>query len=94
LTFFWTTRVVPLIYDLYQLLVSFQRRTAPRFVLLKLLIDPLNRTSASVAAEPSTALKIPLPLDTCPELLTIEKTLAVLASPAQVWPSEAVPQSA
>src|SRR5260221_10775894 len=34
LTFFWTTRVVPLIYALYQLLVLLQRRTAPRFVLL------------------------------------------------------------
>ena len=56
LTFFWTTSVEPLIYALYQLLVLLQRRTDPRFALLKLLIDPLNRTSASVAVGPSTAL--------------------------------------
>ncbi len=94
MTFFWTTSVVPLIYALYQLLVLLQRKTAPRFVLLKLLIDPLNRTSVSVAVEPSTALKIPVPLEICPVLFKIEKTLSVLASPPQVCPSEAVPQSA
>ena len=31
-TFFWTTSVVPLIYALYQLLLSVQRNTAPRLL--------------------------------------------------------------
>ncbi len=42
--------------SLYLLLPLVQRSTAPRFVYLKLLIDPLNKTWALVAVGPSTAL--------------------------------------
>src|SRR6266480_3830481 len=83
LTFFWMTRLAPSIYALYQLLPSVQRSTAPILVALalKLLTDPLNTTSALLAAGPSTALKEVVPLLTCPVLPAIEKTLELLASP-------------
>src|SRR5579859_741454 len=83
--------LVPVMEALYQLFVSVQRRIAPRLALVKLLIEPLKSTSASVAPGPSIALWLPLPLDTCPVLLAMEKTLCLLASPPQVCPSEAVP---
>lgn len=92
LTLFCKTNVIPLIDALYQLLLSVHRSTAPRFVVLYLLMKPLKRTSASVTVEPSTALKIPLPFETFPALLTIEKTLEVLAPAPQLCPSLAVPQ--
>ena len=56
LTFFCITRLLPLIYALYQLFVSVQRKTAPKLALLRLLIEPLKITSAFVATGPSTAL--------------------------------------
>src|SRR5947207_15389056 len=66
----------------------------PKFVLVKLLIEPLNRTSASVAVGPRTALKLLLLLAAaCPTLFLMEKAWRLLASPPQVCPSEAVPQS-
>src|SRR5205807_1482987 len=54
--FFCITRLVPLIYALYQLFLSVQRKIAPILALLKLLIVPLKITSAFVATGPSTAL--------------------------------------
>src|SRR5205823_6682748 len=60
---------------------------------LKLLTEPVNSTSASVAVRPSTALWGPEPLATCPALLLIEKMLLLLASAPQVCPSDAVPHS-
>src|SRR6266581_5357163 len=94
LTFFWMTRLAPSIYALYQLLPSVQRSTAPILFALNLLIDPLNNTWALVAVGPSTALKLVVSLLTRPVLPAIEKTAALLASPPQICPSEAVPQKA
>src|SRR5450755_1132471 len=72
-TFFWTTRLAPSRYALYQLLVSVKRTTAPMLAPLKELTEPVNSTSALPAVGPSTALCGPEPLATCPALLLIEK---------------------
>src|SRR5258708_427153 len=55
LTLFSTTNWEPSKYALYQSFVSVQRNAAPRLVLPKLLCEPLNKTSASVAVGPSVA---------------------------------------
>ena len=60
-TRFCTTRWLAVRYARYQLLLSVQRSSAPMFALLKLLTDPVNRTCASLAAGPRTALCWPFP---------------------------------
>ena len=92
-TFFCKTSCVPLMYALYQLFLSVQRNKAPMVLPLKLLMEPVTRTSASAAEGPSRASYVPLVLATCPVLLLMEKAALVLAEPPHVCPSDAVPQN-
>jgi hypothetical protein len=55
-TFFWMTRLWPLMYALYQSLPSVHRSTSPKLLLTNDDNEPVANTSVSVAAGPSTAL--------------------------------------
>ena len=79
---------------MYQLFPSVQRRTAPKLLLTNEVRAPVTWTSASVALDPSTALKeLPL-VFTTPASPEIENPRTVFASPPHTRPSDAVPQSA
>ena len=93
---FWLrlmSKLDPSIYALYQSLLSVNRSTAPKSVLLNDGVEPVKKTCPLVIVGPNVPEYIPPPpFATCPVLFCIENIALLAASDPQVWPSDAVPQ--